>query len=275
MFCGILPWNWFSTSLNEAAGSLIAGGNLIKKVLFPAEVLPIVSVSARTWCTSSWRCPLSGSPDRLPALARPGRPALVPGGRRRPADLHGRAGADAGRADRALPRHPRHPRERADVVVLRDADHLFLRSGESAAVQVVVQPQSVHPSRDLVPGDPVLQRPVRPLEVAAGAGGGVARACSPPATGCSTGCGIRSRRSCSAYVRHIDRHHAANVSKIYRRYSGRQFATLKSALLQRSILRDLQSERNVSGADRRLVHRADAAAPSASSAGTDRARARR
>src|SRR5579864_3811773 len=31
-----------------------------------------------------------------------------------------------------------------------------------------------------------------------------------------------------------------NVSKIYRRYSGRQFATLKSALLQRSILRDLQ-----------------------------------
>src|SRR6266550_6533614 len=32
----------------------------------------------------------------------------------------------------------------------------------------------------------------------------------------------------------------SNVSKIYRRYGGRQFATLKSALLQRSILRDLQ-----------------------------------
>jgi ABC-type polysaccharide/polyol phosphate transport system ATPase subunit len=31
-----------------------------------------------------------------------------------------------------------------------------------------------------------------------------------------------------------------NVSKIYRRYGGRQFSTLKSALLQRSILRDLQ-----------------------------------
>ena len=46
MLCGILPWNWFSTSLNEAAGSLIAGGNLIKKVLFPAEVLPIVTVLA-------------------------------------------------------------------------------------------------------------------------------------------------------------------------------------------------------------------------------------
>ena len=32
----------------------------------------------------------------------------------------------------------------------------------------------------------------------------------------------------------------ANVSKIYRRYSGKQFATLKSALLQRSLLRDLR-----------------------------------
>ena len=30
-----------------------------------------------------------------------------------------------------------------------------------------------------------------------------------------------------------------NVTKIYRRYGGRQFATLKSALLQRSVLRDL------------------------------------
>jgi ABC-type polysaccharide/polyol phosphate transport system ATPase subunit len=32
-----------------------------------------------------------------------------------------------------------------------------------------------------------------------------------------------------------------HVTKIYRRYGGRQFATLKSALLQRSILRDLQA----------------------------------
>src|SRR2546427_10438811 len=31
-----------------------------------------------------------------------------------------------------------------------------------------------------------------------------------------------------------------NVTKIYRRYTGRQFSTLKSALLQRSVLRDLQ-----------------------------------
>jgi lipopolysaccharide transport system permease protein len=44
MFCGILPWTWFASSLTEAAGSLISGGNLIKKVLFPAEVLPFVCV---------------------------------------------------------------------------------------------------------------------------------------------------------------------------------------------------------------------------------------
>ncbi len=46
MFCGILPWTWFTSSLSESAGSLISGGNLIKKVLFPAEILPLVSVLA-------------------------------------------------------------------------------------------------------------------------------------------------------------------------------------------------------------------------------------
>src|SRR5438093_1140699 len=45
-FCGILPWTWFSSSLVESANGLIAGGNLIKKVLFPAEVLPVVTVLA-------------------------------------------------------------------------------------------------------------------------------------------------------------------------------------------------------------------------------------
>ena len=46
MFCGILPWTWFSSSLLESSDVLISGGNLIKKVLFPAEVLPIVTVLA-------------------------------------------------------------------------------------------------------------------------------------------------------------------------------------------------------------------------------------
>jgi lipopolysaccharide transport system permease protein len=43
-FCGLLPWTWFSAAVQESAFVLIMGGNLIKKVLFPAEVLPVVTV---------------------------------------------------------------------------------------------------------------------------------------------------------------------------------------------------------------------------------------
>ena len=46
LFCGILPWTWFQASLSESSGVLIASANLIKKVLFPAEVLPSVCVLA-------------------------------------------------------------------------------------------------------------------------------------------------------------------------------------------------------------------------------------
>lgn len=46
LFCGLLPWTWFAASLTDAANSLIEGGNLIKKLIFPAEVLPVVSVLA-------------------------------------------------------------------------------------------------------------------------------------------------------------------------------------------------------------------------------------
>jgi lipopolysaccharide transport system permease protein len=46
LFCGILPWTWFSSSLLESSNVLIAGANLIRKVVFPAEVLPIVTVLA-------------------------------------------------------------------------------------------------------------------------------------------------------------------------------------------------------------------------------------
>jgi ABC-type polysaccharide/polyol phosphate export permease len=44
LFCGLLPWTWFSAGLAESANSLLMGGNLIKKIIFPAEVLPVVSV---------------------------------------------------------------------------------------------------------------------------------------------------------------------------------------------------------------------------------------
>ena len=46
LFTGILPWTWFSSSVMESSAILISSGNLIKKILFPAEVLPIVVVLA-------------------------------------------------------------------------------------------------------------------------------------------------------------------------------------------------------------------------------------
>ncbi|MCX6567144.1 MAG: ABC transporter permease [Candidatus Aminicenantes bacterium] len=46
LFAGILPWTWFSSSSNDSANVLMINGNLIKKIIFPAEILPIVSVSS-------------------------------------------------------------------------------------------------------------------------------------------------------------------------------------------------------------------------------------
>lgn len=44
LFTGILPWTWFSSSMLESANVLIIYGNLIKKIKFPIEVLPIMVV---------------------------------------------------------------------------------------------------------------------------------------------------------------------------------------------------------------------------------------
>ena len=46
LFCGLLPWTWFSNALTDSSNVLLVNGNLIKKVLFPAEVLPVVAVVA-------------------------------------------------------------------------------------------------------------------------------------------------------------------------------------------------------------------------------------
>lgn len=44
LFSGLLPWMWFLSSTLEATGSLFEGGNLVKKVIFPTEILPIVKI---------------------------------------------------------------------------------------------------------------------------------------------------------------------------------------------------------------------------------------
>ena len=44
VFSGLLPWMFFSLSLQSGTSSLIANRDLIKKVPFPREILPIASV---------------------------------------------------------------------------------------------------------------------------------------------------------------------------------------------------------------------------------------
>src|SRR3569832_182766 len=44
VFAGMLPWAFFSTSLTEAANSLITDTSLISKVYFPRLILPIATV---------------------------------------------------------------------------------------------------------------------------------------------------------------------------------------------------------------------------------------
>jgi lipopolysaccharide transport system permease protein len=47
VLCGLLPWYFFSDSLMSSINSVVANANLIKKVYFPREVLPIASVLAQ------------------------------------------------------------------------------------------------------------------------------------------------------------------------------------------------------------------------------------
>jgi ABC-type polysaccharide/polyol phosphate export permease len=44
LFAGLLPWLWFNSSILESANVLFVHGNLIKKIRFPIEVLPIMVV---------------------------------------------------------------------------------------------------------------------------------------------------------------------------------------------------------------------------------------
>jgi lipopolysaccharide transport system permease protein len=44
--CGLFPWIWLSTSTLEGSMSLVANSGLIRKAVFPAELLPMVAVLA-------------------------------------------------------------------------------------------------------------------------------------------------------------------------------------------------------------------------------------
>ena len=48
MVCGLIPWNYFSTVINRASFTMIENGNIIKKVYFPREILPLSVVTSET-----------------------------------------------------------------------------------------------------------------------------------------------------------------------------------------------------------------------------------
>lgn len=44
LFCGLLPWNAFAEALSRSTGVILEHANLIKRALFPSEILPVYPV---------------------------------------------------------------------------------------------------------------------------------------------------------------------------------------------------------------------------------------
>src|SRR6478736_3760644 len=41
LFCGLLPWNAFQESVQLSSSTIVARANLVKRVVFPLETLPV------------------------------------------------------------------------------------------------------------------------------------------------------------------------------------------------------------------------------------------
>ena len=44
--CGLIPWTFFATAINRASFTMVENGNILKKVYFPREILPISIVTS-------------------------------------------------------------------------------------------------------------------------------------------------------------------------------------------------------------------------------------
>ncbi len=44
--CGLIPWNFFSSAISRTSFTMIENGNIIKKVFFPREILPLSVVTS-------------------------------------------------------------------------------------------------------------------------------------------------------------------------------------------------------------------------------------
>ena len=242
MFCGILPWTWFSSSLSESANVLIGHGNLIKKVLFPAEILPIVTVLANMVHF------FLGLPILIGFLIYYWRPITLGEIAWFPVVVLIQALFTTGMA-LILSALTVHFRDIKDLLSNLLTFWFFATPIIYPMTQAVNQatglrqeraePEPLHAPGDFLPGDPVLPGPVRPLAVAAGARRGVGRAVPDR---------LLPLRSPARFLRGggvamANAIEVRDVSKVYRRYGHRrQFATLKSAILSGSFVSDLKAD---------------------------------
>lgn len=44
--CGLIPWTFFATAINRGSFTMVENGNILKKVYFPREILPISVVTS-------------------------------------------------------------------------------------------------------------------------------------------------------------------------------------------------------------------------------------
>jgi len=48
MVCGLIPWNFFASVINRTSFTMVENGNILKKVYFPREILPLSVVTSET-----------------------------------------------------------------------------------------------------------------------------------------------------------------------------------------------------------------------------------
>jgi len=238
LFCGILPWTWFSSSVLESSNVLISGGNLIKKVLFPAEVLPIVTVLANMVHF------LLGLPILFGFMAAYRVAPNLADIWWFPIVILVQLVFTTGIAFivSALTVHFRDLKD-----ILGNLMTFWFFSTPIIYDMKLFKDWPI--GKRLIDLNPFTHSPCRTRRSStttgrSATGSGWWRSashrspCSCAATSCSTGCVTRSRRRCDDPA--IE---ATNVTKIYRRFAHRrQFATLKSALLRGTVLRDLRPD---------------------------------
>ena len=45
--CGLIPWNFFSAAINRSSFTMVENGNILKKVYFPREIIPISTTTSQ------------------------------------------------------------------------------------------------------------------------------------------------------------------------------------------------------------------------------------